>query len=260
MLDRLEIEILKKIALQAGREVLDVYGGDFAVDEKEDQSPLTEADRRANAVILEGLERAFPGVPHVSEESKTLPYEERRDWEYLWLVDPLDGTKEFVKRNGEFTVNIALVRDGIPVAGVVYQPTERRMYYAVEGRGAFRQDGGGEERRLVGGDSYRDRSTDPVKVVASRSHLSAAVADFVKALEDEGRTVEFMSSGSSLKLCLVAEGAAHVYPRLAPTMEWDTAAAHAVVAGAGKQVLEFETGEALRYNKENLLNPWFVVE
>lgn len=260
MLDRLEIEKLKKIALQAGREVLDVYGGDFAVDEKEDQSPLTEADRRANAVILEGLERAFPGVPYVSEETKALPYGERKDWEYLWLIDPLDGTKEFVKRNGEFTVNIALVRNGVPVAGVVYQPTERRMYYAAEGRGAFRQDGGGGERRLVGGDSYRDRSTDPVKVVASRSHLSEAVTDFVKALEDEGRTVEFLSSGSSLKLCLVAEGAAHVYPRLAPTMEWDTAAAHAVVVGAGKQVLEFETGEALRYNKEDLLNPWFVVE
>jgi 3'(2'), 5'-bisphosphate nucleotidase len=259
MLDHLDIEKLKEIALLAGREVLEVYGSDFAVDEKEDRSPLTEADRRANTVILEGLERAFPGVPFVSEETQALPFGERKNWEYLWLIDPLDGTKEFVKRNGEFTVNIALVRAGIPVAGVVYQPTERRMYFAVEGRGAFRQDGGGEPRRLLGGDSYRERGTDPVKVVASRSHLSQAVTDFVKALEDEGRTVEFMSSGSSLKLCLVAEGAAHVYPRLAPTMEWDTAAAHAVVVEAGKQVLEFETGEALRYNKENLLNPWFVV-
>lgn len=259
MLDHLDIEKLKQIALLAGREVLEVYGSDFSVDEKEDQSPLTEADRRANTVILEGLERAFQGVPYVSEETQALPFEERKNWEYLWLIDPLDGTKEFVKRNGEFTVNIALVRNGIPVAGVVCQPTEGRMYYAVEGRGAFRQDGGGEPRRLLGGDSYRDRGTDPVKVVASRSHLSQAVTDFVKALEDEGRTVEFMTSGSSLKLCLVAEGAAHVYPRLAPTMEWDTAAAHAVVTEAGKQVLEFETGEPLRYNKENLLNPWFVV-
>lgn len=134
------------------------------------------------------------------------------------------------------------------------------MYSAVEGRGAFRQEGEGEQWRLFGGDSYRDSGTDPVKVVASRSHLSDAVTEFVKALEDEGRTVEFMASGSSLKLCLVAEGTAHVYPRLAPTMEWDTAAAHAVVAESGKQVLEFETGEALSYNKENLLNPWFVVE
>ena len=260
MLDQLDIEKLKEIARLAGQEVLEVYGSDFSVDEKEDQSPLTEADRRANGVILEELGRAFPGVPFVSEETKALPFDERKDWEYLWLIDPLDGTKEFVKRNGEFTVNIALVRGGVPVAGAVYQPTEQRMYYAVDGRGAFRQDGTGEPGRLSGGMRYRDQAVDPVKVVASRSHLSEAVTDFVKALEDEGRTVEFMSSGSSLKLCLVAEGAAHVYPRLAPTMEWDTAAAHAVVIEAGKQVLEFETGEDLKYNKEDLLNPWFVVE
>jgi len=260
MLDYLDIEKLKEITHLAGQEVLDVYGGDFAVDEKEDQSPLTEADRRANAVILEELQQAFPGVPFVSEETRAMPYEERKNWEYLWLIDPLDGTKEFVKRNGEFTVNIALVRNGVPVAGVVYQPTEQRMYYAMEGCGAFRQDEKGEPSRLSSGPSYRDRTVDPVKVVASRSHLSEAVTDFVKALEEEGRAVEFMSSGSSLKLCLVAEGAAHVYPRLAPTMEWDTAAAHAVVIEAGKQVLEFETGKALGYNKEDLLNPWFVVE
>ncbi len=260
MLDQLDIEKLKEIACLAGQEILEVYGSDFAVDEKEDQSPLTEADRRANAVILEELERAFPGVPFVSEETKALAYDERKGWEYMWLIDPLDGTKEFVKRNGEFTVNIALVRAGGPVAGVVYQPTEQRMYYAVAGQGAFCQEGTEEPSPLSGGVSYRDSSVDPVKVVASRSHLSQAVTDFIKALEDEGRAVEFMPSGSSLKLCLVAEGSAHVYPRLAPTMEWDTAAAHAVVIEAGKQVLEFETGEDLRYNKEDLLNPWFVVE
>lgn len=260
MLDQLEIEKLKEIAHLAGQEVLEVYGSDFSVDEKDDQSPLTEADRRANAVILEELEKSFPGVPYVSEETKALPYDERRNWEYLWLIDPLDGTKEFVKRNGEFTVNIALVHGGVSVAGVVYQPTERRMYYAVEGRGAFCQDESGEACRLSGGQSYRDRTVDPVKVVASRSHLSGEVNDFVKALEAGGRTVEFMSSGSSLKLCLVAAGEAHVYPRLAPTMEWDTAAAHAVVCEAGKKVAGFESGESLVYNKEDLLNPWFVVE
>ncbi len=260
MLDHLDIEKLKTIACLAGREVMDVYGSEFAVDEKEDQSPLTEADRRANVVILEELEKAFPGVPFVSEETKALSYEERKQWPYLWMIDPLDGTKEFVKRNGEFTVNIALVHNGVPVAGVVYQPTEEKMYYAVEGKGAFRQVGTGEPSRLSCGPSYRDAAVDPVKVVASRSHLSEAVTDFIKALEEQGREVEFMPSGSSLKLCLVAEGAAHVYPRLAPTMEWDTAAAHAVVREAGKKVLQFETGEDLRYNKEDLLNPWFVVE
>lgn len=260
MLDQLDIEKLKGIARLAGKEVMEVYGDDFVVDEKADQSPLTEADRRANTVILEELERAYPGVPYVSEETKALPYEERKQWEYLWLIDPLDGTKEFVKRNGEFTVNIALVKNGVSVAGVVYQPTEERMYYAVQGQGAFRQDGEGEPTLLSGGVSYKDPSVNPVKVVASRSHLSEEVTDFVKSLEDGGRSVEFMSSGSSLKLCLVAEGAADVYPRLAPTMEWDTAAAHAVVTEAGKKALEFETGEDLRYNKEDLLNPWFVVE
>ena len=237
-----------------------MYGSDFVVDEKEDESPLTEADRRANKVILEELEKAYPGMPFVSEEMKALPYDERKQWPFFWMIDPLDGTKEFVKRNGEFTVNIALVRDGLPVAGVVFQPTEEKMYFAVEGKGAFRQDGKDEPRRLSGGPSYRDPGVDPVKVVASRSHLSQEVTDFIKALEDEGRVVEFMSSGSSLKLCLVAEGAADVYPRLAPTMEWDTAAAHVVVTEAGKNVLDFETGEALSYNKEDLLNPWFVVE
>ncbi|MFK5921763.1 MAG: 3'(2'),5'-bisphosphate nucleotidase CysQ [Verrucomicrobiota bacterium] len=260
MLDQLDIEKLKEIARLAGDEILQVYGSDFVVDEKEDESPLTEADRRANTVILEELGKSYPGLPFVSEESKALPFEERKQWPYLWMIDPLDGTKEFVKRNGEFTVNIALVRDGVPVAGVVYQPTEEKMYYAVEGRGAFVQIGQGSARPLTGGPSYRDPAVDPVKVVASRSHLSQEVTDFVKDLEQEGRQVEFMSSGSSLKLCLVAEGAAHVYPRLAPTMEWDTAAAHAVVREAGKQVLQFESGEDLRYNKEDLLNPWFVVE
>jgi len=260
MLDQLDIEDLKRIARLAGDEILEVYGSDFVVDEKEDESPLTEADRRANKVILEELEKAYPGMPFVSEEMKALPYDERKQWPFFWMIDPLDGTKEFVKRNGEFTVNIALVRDGLPVAGVVFQPTEEKMYFAVEGKGAFRQDGKDEPRRLSGGPSYRDPGVDPVKVVASRSHLSQEVTDFIKALEDEGRVVEFMSSGSSLKLCLVAEGAADVYPRLAPTMEWDTAAAHVVVTEAGKNVLDFETGEALSYNKEDLLNPWFVVE
>ncbi|MCF6311182.1 MAG: 3'(2'),5'-bisphosphate nucleotidase CysQ [Verrucomicrobiales bacterium] len=260
MLDQLDIEELKRIARLAGDEILQVYGSDFVVDEKADESPLTEADRRANVVILAELQKLYPEVPFISEETKALSFAERRQWDYLWMIDPLDGTKEFVKRNGEFTVNIALVKAGVPVAGVVYQPTEDKMYFAVQGRGAFVQVADQPARLLSGGESYRDAAVDPVRVVASRSHLSEAVTEFVKDLEQSGRSVEFLSSGSSLKLCMVAEGAADVYPRLAPTMEWDTAAADAVVREAGKEVLQFETGEALLYNKENLLNPWFVVE
>lgn len=250
-------EVLIRIALQAGEEILDVYGQDFEVETKEDDSPLTEADRRANAVIIRELQEAYPKIPFISEETRATPYEERKDWERFWLIDPLDGTKEFVKRNGEFTVNIALVQGSRPVAGVVYQPVSGVVYHAVEGAGSFRREGSGD-RRLEGQPHYSELSQ--VTVVASRSHLTKEVEAFVEELRAEGREVEFLSSGSSLKLCLVAEGAASVYPRFGPTMEWDTGAAHAVAAEAGKRVLNHETGEPLVYNKENLLNPWFIVE
>jgi 3'(2'), 5'-bisphosphate nucleotidase len=258
MLEQIDIEEVKRLARAAGAAVLEVYGTEFAVDAKEDDSPLTEADRRSNAVILEGLAHLDPAIPVISEETKALPYEERCGWEWFWLVDPLDGTKEFIKRNGEFTVNIALVRGGTPVLGVVYQPVGDRLYWAAEGAGAWLSIGGSEAERLVGGPHYSEK--DEVVVVASRSHLTDEVRAFVAALEEQGKRVEFHSAGSSLKLCLVAEGAADVYPRLGPTMEWDTAAAHAVALGAGRRVVEHATGEALRYNKESLLNPHFVVE
>lgn len=258
MPQEIEIEEVKRIARTAGDAVLEVYGTEFSVDVKADSSPLTEADRRSNAVILEGLSRISPSIPVISEETRTLPYAERRDWARFWLVDPLDGTKEFIKRNGEFTVNIALVRDGRPVLGVVYQPVGDHLYWAVEGGGAWKSSGGGTPLRLEGGLHYAAKSE--VVVVASRSHLTDDVRDFVAALEAQGKTVEFRSAGSSLKLCLVAEGAADVYPRLGPTMEWDTAAAHAVALEAGRKVVEHPTGQPLRYNKENLLNPYFLVE
>lgn len=258
MLDTINLEEVKRIARAAGDAILEVYGTEFAVDAKADESPLTEADRRSNAVILEGLARLTPAIPVISEETRTLPYEERKDWEYFWLVDPLDGTKEFIKRNGEFTVNIALVRGQTPVLGVVYQPVGDHLYWSSEEIGAWKSSNGGEAIRLDGGDHYSTKSE--VVVVASRSHLTDEVRDFIAALEAEGKKVEFHSAGSSLKLCLVAEGAADVYPRLGPTMEWDTAAAHAIVLGAGREVNEHGTGEALRYNKENLLNPFFIVE
>lgn len=258
MLDAIKIEEVNVIARAAGATVLEVYGTDFAVDVKDDASPLTEADRRSNAVILKGLSRIAPHVPVISEETRALPYEERRGWEWFWLVDPLDGTKEFIKRNGEFTVNIALVHGQTPVLGVVYQPVGDHLCWAVAGAGAWKSSGGGEPVRLVGGAHYSTKRK--VTVVASRSHLTDEVRGFVAALEVAGKTVEFLSAGSSLKLCLVAEGIADVYPRLGPTMEWDTAAAHAIALEAGRQVLEHPSGKPLRYNKEDLLNPPFIVE
>jgi len=258
MIDRINIEEINRIAREAGEAVLAVYGTEFAVDVKDDKSPLTEADRRSNAVIVHELERLYPEIPIISEETRTVEYSERKGWKYFWLVDPLDGTKEFIKRNGEFTVNIALVRGQTPVLGVVYQPVGDHLYYASEGRGAWKSSGGGAPLRLPGGEHYTTKAA--VTVVASRSHLTDEVRTFISDLEAQGKTVEFISAGSSLKLCLVAEGAADVYPRLGPTMEWDTGAAHAVALEAGRRVVEHGTELPLLYNKENLLNPYFIVE
>ena len=258
MIDRINIEEINRIGREAGAAVLEVYGTEFSVDVKDDKSPLTEADRRANAVIVAALERLYPEIPVISEETRTVAYDERRGWEYFWLVDPLDGTKEFIKRNGEFTVNIALVRGQTPVLGVVYQPVGDHLYYASEGQGAWKSSNGERAVRLPGGAHYSTKES--ITVVASRSHLTDEVRTFISDLEAQGKTVEFISAGSSLKLCLVAEGVADVYPRLGPTMEWDTGAAHAVALEAGRRVVEHGTGEPLLYNKENLLNPYFIVE
>ncbi len=253
-----DLELVMDIAREAGAEVMGVYEGDFRVETKEDRSPLTEADRRSNAVILRRLTEHYPEIPCISEETRTVPYAERRDWEACWLIDPLDGTKEFVKRNGEFTVNIALVRGREAVSGVVYRPVEGTIYCGTVRGGSWRVDADGSRSRLEGGLHYSER--DRVTVVASRSHLTGEVEGFVAGLREQGKAVEFVSAGSSLKLCLVAEGAADVYPRFGPTMEWDTAAAHAVAAGAGRRVRAWPSGEPLHYNKEDLLNPWFIVE
>ena len=258
MIETIDIEAIKGIAREAGSKILEVYGTAFDVDVKEDKSPLTEADRQSNEVIVDALLKLYPEIPIISEETKTVSYEERKNWESFWLVDPLDGTKEFIKRNGEFTVNIALVKEGTPVLGVVFQPVGNRLYSAVQGRGAWLEVDGGEAVRLKGGPHYSTLSR--VKVVASRSHLTPEVEEFVEGLKEEGKEVEFLSAGSSLKLCLVAQGAADVYPRLGPTMEWDTGAAHAIALEAGRNVLDSESRNPLRYNKEDLLNPYFFVE
>ena len=234
----------------AGRAIMQVYeGDDFGTVTKADDSPLTKADLASNAVILERLHALTPDVPVLSEESKALPYAERKSWTRFWLVDPLDGTKEFIKRNGEFTVNIALIDGDAPVLGVVHAPALGLTYWAAAGVGAFR----GADERI----EARTYEGGTLNLVASLSHAGAATEALVAELE-ETTPVELVSSGSSLKLCLVADGSAHLYPRFSPTMEWDTAAAQCVAEQAGASVRE-PGGGPLRYNKENLLNPHFIV-
>lgn len=237
----------------AGAAIMQVYrGDDFGTVTKADDSPLTQADLTSNRVILERLQELTPDIPVLSEESKHLPYAERKDWERFWLVDPLDGTKEFIKQNGEFTVNIALIEGDAPVFGVVHAPALGLTYWAAAGIGAFK----GRDTRIEAVD-YANYGSGTLKLVASRSHAGAATEALVAELE-QGAPVELVSIGSSLKLCLVADGQAHLYPRFGPTMEWDTAAAQCVAEQAGAFV-RAPDGESLRYNKENLLNPHFIV-
>ena len=255
----INIEKLLLIANKAGDAVMEVYSKDFEVEIKADNSPLTEADTKSNMVIISGLKELYPDIPVISEENKLTPYEDRKNWKRFWLIDPIDGTKEFIKKNGEFTINIALIEEGEPVIGIVYAPALNLMYVGAKGLGTFKlKDDGLSYKRLTNPVHYRHKSK--VIVVGSRSHLSAETVAFVDRLKAGGKEVEFLSSGSSLKFCLVAEGKADVYPRFGPTMEWDTGAAHAVAKYAGRTVINAETQEPLIYNKENLLNPWFIVE
>lgn len=253
----INIDTLLAIATKAGEAIMEIYARDFEVEIKGDNSPLTEADKKSNVVILEGLKANYPDIPFISEESKQTPYAVRSEWKRFWLIDPIDGTKEFIKKNGEFTVNIALVEEGVPVVGVVFVPAQQKMYYGIKGLGSFRVDAHGNKEQISNHVHYANKQK--VIVVASRSHLSDETLDFVNDLKEQGKEVEYLSSGSSLKFCLVAEGAADVYPRFGPTMEWDTAAAHAVALYAGKNVINYETQQPLYYNKENLLNPYFIV-
>ncbi|MBI5431143.1 MAG: 3'(2'),5'-bisphosphate nucleotidase CysQ [Nitrosomonadales bacterium] len=240
------------IAHQAGAAIMEVYrSGDTGQTSKADSSPLTLADLAAHRVIVEALARLTPAIPVLSEEAADIPYAERTGWTRFWLVDPLDGTKEFIKRNGEFTVNIALIENGEPVLGVVYAPVLDVCYYGARGSGAFVQRGNAAAQPIV---VKPHAAGAPIKVVASRSHSDARTEALLQQLGDH----QCISMGSSLKLCLVAEGAAHFYPRLGPTMEWDTAAAHAVVNAAGGMVCNI-AGEELRYNKADLHNPEFLV-
>ncbi|MEE8119020.1 MAG: 3'(2'),5'-bisphosphate nucleotidase CysQ [Gammaproteobacteria bacterium] len=240
------------IAQRASEQILKTYLTDFDIEAKEDQSPLTEADLASHRTIVEGLRELTPDLPILSEESADIPYAERRTWTTYWLVDPLDGTKEFIKKNGEFTVNIALIKNGLPMAGVVHVPATGVTYSGCVGVGACRREAGAQPEPIRVGSS----AANPVRVVASRSHRSTAIDSYLEKLGNH----EIVSMGSSLKICLVAENRADVYPRLGLTSEWDTAAAHAVVAAAGGRIISAESGEDLVYNsKESILNPHFIV-
>lgn len=251
-------ELLPKVraaVAEAGAAIMEVYAhpADMEVMDKADHSPLTQADLAANRILMRHLQAMAPEIPILSEESEQAPWEERRHWKELWVVDPLDGTREFVARNGEFTVNVALVRNHQPVLGVVYAPALKRWYYAMHQGGAWRKDDEREPVRIQASHKQFDR---PWQVVGSRSHRNSAVEDFVAHLG----AAEFVGMGSSLKFCLVADGSADLYPRMGPTSEWDTCAAQIVVEEAGGQVVNAHTGQPLVYNAEpDLLNPWFLV-
>jgi 3'(2'), 5'-bisphosphate nucleotidase len=249
-------------AIDAGNAILNVYQSEFAVELKEDNSPLTLADKNAHEIIQEKLSKT--SIPILSEEGKMISYDERKNWKELWIVDPLDGTKEFIKRNGEFTVNIALVQNGVTTFGVIYQPVTGELFYGIAGDAAYKLMHT-EETSID--ESFRMRSKLDKKnlpgtftIVASRSHHSPETAAFIIEARQEHGNVNMISSGSSLKLCMVAAGKAHVYPRFAPTMEWDTAAGHAIVKAAGGNVFSWGTGEEMVYNKPDLLNDWFIAK
>ncbi|MDH6356565.1 3'(2'),5'-bisphosphate nucleotidase CysQ [Parabacteroides sp. PF5-9] len=257
-----------RAAVDAGKSIMTIYNdpaADFGIEQKTDQSPLTQADKDAHQLITTIL--STTPFPILSEEGREIPYKERAKWHTFWLVDPLDGTKEFIKRNGEFTVNIALIEQGVPVLGVIYIPARKELYFASEATGAF---------KVVKVDYNHQPSIEEIKasairlpmkighqgivVVASRSHQSEETLRFIESLKKQGKPLTLINSGSSLKICLVAEGSADIYPRFAPTMEWDTAAGHAIARAAGCNMYHLDEKTPLSYNKEDLHNPWFIVK
>ncbi|ADN08314.1 3'(2'),5'-bisphosphate nucleotidase CysQ [Sulfurimonas autotrophica] len=251
MLKDIDLEKIVLIAKEAGDAIMKIYEKDFTIEYKDDKSPLTEADTKANEIICSSLQKLYPNIPIMSEENKQTEYEIRKEWQYYWCVDPIDGTKEFIKKNGEFTVNIALIYKDIPVLGVVYAPAIDEMYKAKKGEGAYKN---GKKLPL----KTNQHPEKKLHVVASKSHLSKETQEFIDNLKT--KEIEQVSKGSSLKLCMVATGEADIYPRLGPTMEWDTAAADAIVREAGKMTFQFENMQPIVYNKENLLNPSFIVK
>ena len=261
-----DLKIAVQAAVHGGDEIMKIYQkDDFGIEIKEDNSPLTLADKNCNEIINSYLEKTE--FPIISEENKQLDYSERKDWETCWIVDPLDGTKEFVKRNGEFTVNIALVKNGKPILGVIYVPVSKELYFADVLKKKTLKSVLTSHRVDIENLNKNSSEIKPsssknelIKVVGSRSHMNDDTTNFVNSLKNDFDEVEIVSKGSSLKFCLVAEGKANVYPRFAPTMEWDTAAGQAICEAVGLNVISKETNKPLLYNKENLLNPWFIVK
>ena len=262
MINKINIKLIESIAADAGTEIMNIYEKEFEVEYKKDNSPLTEADLKSNKIICDSLTNYFPEIPILSEENTEIPFSHRSKWDYYWCIDPIDGTKEFIKKNDEFTVNIALIHKNQPVLGVVYAPALNKMYSAKQGEGAFLNS-----QKLP-----LNNVSNQFVVVASKSHLSVETEKFIDRLKNNFSDVEIDSKGSSLKLCMIAEGSATIYPRLAPTMEWDTAAADAIVRESGKMTYKYDSTkspldylnnkndlEELPYNKKNLLNSFFVV-
>lgn len=255
-------------ALRAGEAILKIYNDPTShldIERKADDSPLTQADKEAHKTIVNLLENT--SYPVLSEEGMHTDYEKRQQWKTFWIVDPLDGTKEFIKRNGEFTVNIALISEGSPVLGVIYVPVKKELYYGSLENGAYKALAV-EPLRVSAIAEVRSRALRlplvkgnyPYTIVASRSHLTPETQQFIEHLKAEYKQVKLTSIGSSLKICLVAEGTANIYPRFAPTMEWDTAAGHAIALAAGKNIYQTDEKTPLQYNKEDLHNPWFIVK
>jgi 3'(2'), 5'-bisphosphate nucleotidase len=281
------LSIALHAAAEAGDAIMEIYGSAFSVEFKDDRSPLTLADRRSHEIIAGRLREGPEGCatnPVLSEEGREIPFEERRRWKDFWLIDPLDGTKEFIKRNGEFTVNIALIRGHAPVMGVVFVPAKGMFYFAAEGLGARRMDAaafgaldldsGDPDSRLETvlkssvalpleegkGPNASGSPKAGLTIAGSRSHASEALNDFLEEMKGQYGDVQFISAGSSLKFCLVAEGKADIYPRFGPTMEWDSAAGQCIVEQAGGKVFSMEDGLPLAYNRSDLRNPFFVCE
>ena len=244
------IDNLIDISRLAGKEILDVYDGSINVTLKDDLSPLTDADRKSNHIITKKLISLYPDIPILSEEGEDVSFSKRKSWKTFWLIDPLDGTIEFIKRNGEFTVNIALIKNHYPVFGSVYAPCMKELFWAYEGLGAWKETNKTKQYKI----KILNNSTKK-RIVISRSHPNKKVLDFISKYDE----YELIRMGSSLKLCCIADGKADIYPRLGPTSEWDIGAAQCIVEKAGGSVLEYDTEARLRYNKENILNPFFIV-
>lgn len=247
------LEKAKEVSIEAGKRILEVYdSSSFGEEIKKDRSPLTKADKLSHEEIMAVLEKS--GLPVLSEEGRDISYDERKGWDHFWMVDPLDGTKEFIKKNGEFTVNISLIHKNRSVLGVVYVPVSRDMFWARKDKGAFHGTDGNDPIRLSCAPfTKKDKG---LRIVGSRSHMNSGTQAFIEGYDDP----EIVSMGSSLKFMLIAEGKAHIYPRIAPTMEWDTAAAQIIVEEAGGTVKQYENGRSVVYNKADLLNPFFIVE